>query len=127
MANLEMNRTNSQRRQPEERENIVSHRKAPRFGASAIPSLKSIHQVEGPEIKLINISRGGTLIETQERMSPGSSVSLQLVTTETVYLLEGRVLRCYVNKIGKVLTYQCAIAFDEEFTILPPGEEADKS
>jgi len=105
--------------------NSVDCRKAPRFGASAFPSLKKVHIVEGPDIKLINISRGGCLIETQERMSPGSGISLRLVTIETAYLLKGRVLRCYVYKIGKVLTYQCAIVFNEDFTILPPGKEVD--
>ena len=123
MANLVMNSTNSQRRQPEERENIVSHRKAPRLGASAIPSLKSVHQVGGPEFKLINISRVGALLESQERMSPGSSLFLRLVTAETVYFLQGRIMRCYVYTIDKVLTYQFAIAFDEDFTFLPSGEE----
>jgi len=107
-----------------EQKNIEDRRKAPRFDASAITSLKSVHQVEGSEIKLINISRGGARIETQEPMSPGSSFSLLLVTTETAYFLEGRILRCYVYEIGKELKYQCGIAFNEEFTILPKGKEA---
>jgi hypothetical protein len=104
---------------------MVDLRRAPRFDASAIPSLKSAHQIGGPEIKLINISRGGALIEVQERLSPGTSFALQLVTAETVHLLHGRIIRCYVYAIGKVVQYRCAIAFDEDFTILPPGKEAD--
>ena len=114
-----------QKRQPVELKNIANRRNAPRFDASAIPSLKSVHLVEKMGVKLINISRSGALIEAQERMSPGSSVSLQLVTKEKVYLLEGKILRSCVYAIDKELTYQCAIAFDEELTILPPGEKVD--
>ena len=59
---------------------MVDLRRAPRFDASAIPSLKSARQIGGPEIKLIDISRGGALIEIQERLLPGTNFALQLVT-----------------------------------------------
>jgi len=118
-----MNNTNFQIRQPIEQKNFVDRRKSPRFDSSAIPFLKSVHQVEGPEIKLINISRTGALIETQERITPESDIFLRLVTAETVYILKGRILRCYVYKIDSVLKYQGAIAFDKDFMILPSYKE----
>jgi hypothetical protein len=104
---------------------FVDRRKEPRFGASAIASLDSVHLVEETEIKLINISRGGALIETKERMSPGNRVSLRIVTAETAYLLKGRIIRSSVYTIGKALTYQCSMVFDEDFAILPPGEDVE--
>ena len=110
-------------RQPMLQKNIVNRRKAPRFDASAIPSLKSVHLDEGPEIKLINISRVGALIEIQERMLPGSRVSLKFVTSEMVHFIDGRIVRCNVDSIDKVFSCQCAIAFDKDFTILPPDKE----
>jgi len=125
MERITMNNINSQDRQPKELNNTVNRRKTPRFMASAIPSLKSVHFGEGPEIKLINISTGGALIETQEPMSPGSSVSLRVVTTEAVHLLKGRILRCDTSTIGEGSVFQCAITFNEDFTILPPSQEAD--
>lgn len=100
---------------------FLGRRRAPRFDASAISHLTSVRQVEGPEVKLINISRWGALIETKERMLPKSRVSLRLDTKETVHFLDGEVLRCYVYEIEKVMTYQYAVAFDEEFGILPEG------
>lgn len=103
--------------------NFVNRRKAPRFDASAIPSLRSVHLGEGPEIKLINISRLGALIETQERMSPGHGVSLRFITTEKVYSMEGRIIRCHADSIDKVFACQCAVAFNKDFTILPSSEE----
>lgn len=103
--------------------NYIERRKAPRFDASAIPSLRSVHLDEGPGIKLINISRVGALIEIHERMVPGSRVSLKFVTTEMIHFMEGRIVRCNVDSIDKVFSCQCAIAFDKDFTILPPADE----
>ncbi len=120
-----MNNLNVRKKQPADRSKYMSRRRSPRFDSSAIPNLKSVHQVEGPEVKLINISRGGALIETQKRIPPGSKISLRIVTTEKVYTLNGQILRCYVYEIEKVLTYQCALAFDEDFTLLPSGSEED--
>ena len=115
--------SNSQEDQSTERKDFVESRKAPRFDASAIPSLKSVHLVEEAEVKLINISRSGALIEAQERMAPGSNVSLRVVTKETEYILKGKIIRCYVYTIGEVLTYQSAVEFYEDFTLMPSGEE----
>ena len=106
-----------------DRNRFMERRKAPRFDSSTIPHLKSVRQVEGPEVKLINISRYGALIETRQRMVPKSRVSLRLDTKETVYFLDGEVLRCYVYEIDKVLTYQYAAVFDEDFEVLPAGIE----
>jgi hypothetical protein len=109
-------------RQPMFQKNFVDRRRAPRFDASAIPSLRSVHLGEGPGIKLINISRVGALIETHERMSIGTSVSLRFVTTEIVYSIEGRIVRINVDPIDRASACQCAIAFDKDFTILPSAE-----
>jgi hypothetical protein len=93
---------------------------APRFNASALPTLKGINRVGGPEVKLINISRSGALIESPEHMSPGSDISLRLVTAEAVYSIKGRITRCSTSSTNDRL-FQSGIAFDEDFTMLPPG------
>ena len=103
--------------------NVVNRRKAPRFDASAIPALRSVHLDGGPKIKLINISRVGALIEVQERMLPGSRVTLKFVTAEMVHFIKGRIVRCNVDTIDRGFACQCAIAFDKDFTILPLVEE----
>ena len=49
---------------------------------------------------------------------------MRLVTANRVFLLKGRVLRYYISSIeNDVLKYQSAIAFDEDFTILPSYTE----
>ena len=122
-----MNDFTSQSLKGKARQNYYSRRGAPRFDASAIPSLKSINQVGGPEIKLINISRGGALIESQEPLSKGSNICLRLVTAKNVYLLKGRIIRFSASSMnGNVLQYQSAIIFDEDFTILPSNRVVEE-
>ena len=105
-------------------QSIGNRRKVPRFDASAIPNLKSIHQVDGPEVNLINISRRGALIESSERILPGPNISLRIVTVDAVHIIKGRIVHysIYPGSNRKVL-YQFAFAFDEDFTILPAGTD----
>ena len=99
-------------------------RKAPRFNASAIPNLKIINQFGGSGIKLINISRGGALIEGSERMHPGSRISLQLFMAKSVYPLKGRINRCGPSSTNNKV-FQSAIEFDEEFMLLPVSTDSE--
>ena len=99
-------------------QNIGGRRAVPRFDASVIPTLKSINRVGGPKVELINISRRGALIESREHMSSGSSISLRFVTTETAYVIKGRITRCSTS-LTKKKSFQSAIAFDKDFTFLP--------
>jgi hypothetical protein len=110
----------------DERKRIGDRRTSPRLPPSAIPALKGVKLVAGPEVKLINISRGGALIESDSRLAPGSNLCLRLVTAENVYLLRGRVSRSRVAALaGSLLRYQSALTFDEEFTILPAGQKPE--
>jgi len=113
------------------RNQIKNHderRASPRLPPSAIPSLKGVKLVAGPEVRLVNISRGGALIESEARLSPGSNLCLRLVTAESVYLLKGQVLRSKVASLaGAGLRYQSAVSFVEEFSILPHKESPQHS
>lgn len=109
-------------------QNIRDRRTAPRFDASAIPGYKCINQIGGSEVKLINISRCGALIESCEYMPLGSSISLQIVTAEAVHIIKGQIIGRTIHyrtssMNEKVLQHQSAIAFDEDFTILPAGPD----
>ena len=104
----------------------VERRAAPRLSPSAIPSLKSVRLVAGPEVRLINISRSGALVESEARLSPGSNLCIRLVTEESMYLLKGRVVRARAAAFaGTTIRYQIAVAFDEELPILA-GAEAEE-
>lgn len=111
--------TTSQMKQPVEYQSITEQRKTPRFDPSVIPFLETVHLVGGPVVKLIYISRDEALIESQERLSPGSNITLKIATAETVYFLKGRVLRYDISSIDETVPrYYSAIAFDEDFTFL---------
>jgi hypothetical protein len=116
----DMSDKTSQIKQAVEFQDFKDRRKTPRFDPSVIPFLETVYLVGGPEVKLVNISRGGALIESWERFSPGLSIMLKITTAETLYYLKGRVLRYDVSSIDDTVPhYYSAIAFEEDFTFLP--------
>ena len=103
---------------------IGNRRAVPRFDASALPALKSISRIGGPTVKLINISRRGALVESRERLAPRSSIPLRLTTEKDVYFIKGQIIRSQTfPKIGRA--FQSAIAFKEDFAILPASIDAN--
>jgi hypothetical protein len=92
---------------------------------SAIPTLKKLCLSSGLEVQLINISRGGALIESNNRICPTTTICLRMVTAEGVYQLFGRVLRSRVCGLGAGLRYQSAVAFHNEFPLLLEDEAAE--
>ena len=109
-------------------ENMTEKRSAPRLPPSAISNLRSIRLVAGPEVTLINISRGGALIETDALLVPNSLIAIRLVTADAVFLLRGRVLRSRASSFqGSALLYQSALAFDEELPLLAGAEDQPRA
>jgi hypothetical protein len=69
----------------------------------------------GRSISIVNISRGGALVEGTHAMRPGARVLVQIVTSTRSFGLSAIVLRCGVlalNRDGGVV-YQAALRFDE--------------
>ena len=105
-------------------QNTVNRRAAPRFGVSDIPAFKSISLAEGPEVKLVNISRYGALIESRKRISTGPDISLQIAMAEKVHIIKGRIIHCCVHSPkNREVQYQTAIAFHRDFPILSAGPD----
>jgi hypothetical protein len=65
----------------------------------------------GQEVRLLNVSRGGALVESGARMMPGARTELQLVGAlrQTV---RGRIDRCRVTALDPV-RYEGAIVFEQ--------------
>jgi hypothetical protein len=99
--------------------NVVRERRAsPRRPASELPFLKSVKLLAGPEVRLIDVSRGGAQLESETPLPPGTRVCLRLVTTDTTLLIDGRVLRSRVSCLQPGLVrYRSAVAFDEEVAL----------
>ena len=67
----------------------------------------------GERARVIDISAGGALLETSQRLLPGTSVDLQLETRTERTSVRGQVLRCAVVRLRPTwVCYRGAIAFD---------------
>jgi PilZ domain-containing protein len=80
----------------------------------------------GPDVRLVDLSRGGARFECERRLLPGSSVALRLVTPDGTVVVRGRVVRSRIAKIDQHgLVYEVAAAFNETLTTLADdGDEA---
>jgi hypothetical protein len=67
----------------------------------------------GHRARLIDVSAGGALIETSQRLLPGTSVELLVEKNTDRANVRGRVLRCAVVRLRPTwICYRGAIAFD---------------
>ncbi len=90
----------------------------PRRPASELTFLKSVKLLAGPEVRLVDVSRGGALLESETPLPPGTRICLRLVTTDTTLLIDGRVLRSRVSCLQPGLVrYRSAVQFDDEVAL----------
>lgn len=114
-----MEKNGQWRRSDEPARSRADRRAAPRRPACSIPGLGAADIVAGPEVRLLNISRAGVLLESAGRLSTGAHICLRLQAADAVLLLKGRVLRSRtVTEGGRDLRYESAVAFDEDFVLL---------
>ncbi len=75
--------------------------------------ISSTRVCPGDHARLVDVSAGGALVETSQRLLPGSSVELQVETGTERASVRGRVLRCAVVRVRPTwVCYRGAIAFD---------------
>lgn len=69
----------------------------------------------GRVARIVDLSPGGALIETDCRLLPGTLVELQLGDPGARSRVRGRILRCYVAALDRErgVRYQGALAFEE--------------
>jgi len=82
-----------------------------RLRASDLRWLKSARLKYGADIRVIDISAGGMLLETKKALAPDADVIVELTGPERPILIPSRVLRCRASSLGDILTYQGACAF----------------
>lgn len=66
----------------------------------------------GVPVRVIDLSRGGVLVECASRLRPGTRAELQLIGPHGRYICGGRVQRCAVAQLDP-LRYRGALVFDE--------------
>ena len=68
----------------------------------------------GRDVHVLDLSRGGALIEGRARLAPNSRIELRLNAQGQVIHLSGRVVRCYVSALNEsVVSYQAGVAFEQ--------------
>jgi hypothetical protein len=95
-----------------------NRRQWPRLKPEAVPFLKSVSFSQGDEARIINISRGGILLETDVRLRPQMKLILKLITTEGIIKMEGQILRSSITSLKGIPRYCSAIAFAHPFHML---------
>lgn len=70
----------------------------------------------GQEVRLVNLSSGGALLESPRRMRPGSAAELHLLAPAGRCVLRARILRCSVAAL-EPLRYRGAIAFEDQLDL----------
>lgn len=74
----------------------------------------------GCPIRIVNISRGGALVDTTRPLRPGARVQIQVATSTSTFGMSARVLRCVVRALspGNGVVYRGALRFDERLSVL---------
>jgi hypothetical protein len=101
---------------------VAGWRRFPRHSATRLPSLRA-NILAGPDVRVINVARGGMLIESEVRLIPGSGVCLNVTLGDQVYQVAGRVSRVDASLAEGRVKYRAGVALDQEMAIfdLPPG------
>jgi hypothetical protein len=102
---------------PDDEPDGAERRTSPRVPASAVPQLKA-RLLAGPDVRLVDLSRRGVLLETQTRLLPGSPIRLKFVADDATLVLKGSVVRSSVSTFGEQgLVYRTAVTFDQDISI----------
>jgi hypothetical protein len=82
-----------------------------------VPHLKA-RLLAGPEVRLVDISRRGILLETESRLLPGSPIRVKFVANDATLVMKGSVIRSNVTIVsGEGVMYRTAVAFDEDISL----------
>lgn len=94
-------------------------RRAPRLSSADLPWLWSARLGSGPEVKLVDVSNTGVLVETATKLPLGSTVDLRLVGRDTDVTMPANVLRTAVSEVNPLgVRYHVAAAFSRELRLM---------
>jgi hypothetical protein len=88
-----------------------------RLGPEDVRWLRSARLKYGPDVRVIDISIGGILIETEGQLRPDSNIVFELSGPMSSILVPSRVLRCRAASFHDVMRYQGACAFKRPLEI----------
>jgi PilZ domain len=92
-------------------------RRAPRIDANKLGSVIT-RVIGGGEVKLLDFSRSGVLIESDARLAIGAKATIRLTTTDASLTVRGEVVRSKVAGVNGTIVYHTALALDDDLTAL---------
>ena len=101
----------------------ADHRRWPRraFAGGWLPPSARIRP--GLPVTVVDLSVSGTLVESGQRMRPGSRCEFQLTGAAGDVIVSARVVRCFVARLGpSSVRYRSALVFDD-LIVLPAEQE----
>ena len=106
----------------------ADRRRYPRKSSRDCPWLLDARLRSGTEVRVIDLSNGGLLLESVSQILPGARVELFLVARDQRWLVKGMILRCQVARVVRDdgVRYQAALAFNEPMALLNESAEASE-
>jgi hypothetical protein len=95
-----------------------NRRQYPRVKPEEVPGLKSIEISQGSEIDIVNISRGGMLLETETRLRPDLKLVIKVMTNKGVLRIDGCILRSSICSLKGGPKYRSAVEFRQPLELL---------
>jgi CheY-like chemotaxis protein len=93
-------------------------RRARRRRSSELPSLWAVRLPGGSEVKVVDISNRGALLESAFKIAPGSTIDLQVLGEETNVVVPSRAVRSDVAAVdGFGVRYHIAATFSRELDL----------
>jgi hypothetical protein len=93
-----------------------------RYAGGILPPGARVHP--NRDVIVVNLARGGMLVEGIWRFRPGAQVTLTLQHGPSLLQVRGAIERCFVHALerGGGVRYRCAVRFDTPLVIDPPGD-----
>jgi len=108
-------------------EALAAKRQWTRLNPENTPSLKGITLTQGNTARVVDISRGGALIETDVRLCPQTKITFKVLMEHGDTRITGSVLRSSIKSLQGTPIYQSAIVFENPLTILDGIEPVNAS
>jgi hypothetical protein len=118
--------TERQKREPSSRVDNDDRRRAPRHDAQRLGSVIT-RVIGGGEVKLLDFSRSGVLIESDARLAIGAKATIRLTTTDASLTVRGEVVRSKVAGVNGTIVYHTALALEDDLTALEKSVPAASS
>ncbi len=89
-----------------------------RLSGDELQGLRLLRLKGGPELQILDLSRGGALLESRVQMRPGAAVTFELKTSGNLIEIPSEVLRCQLARFDRGSTlYRGACMFTEPVAI----------